>query len=47
MDSWLAAARADYLVTNDRDLLDIPASKRRKFRFEIVTPQQLSAVLAE
>jgi uncharacterized protein len=42
-----AAGRAQYLVTNDRDLLDIPASAQKKFRFAIVTPGQLLAQLEE
>lgn len=29
-----------YLVTLDRDLLEIPAEQRRRFKFEIVTPAQ-------
>jgi len=33
--------RARYLVTNDRDLLEIPAKDRRSFRFEIVRPAEL------
>jgi uncharacterized protein len=44
----LAAAvvgKAKYLVTNDRDLLDIPSSVRKKLRFSIVTPAQLLAEL--
>ena len=39
----LATARAGtakYLVTNDRDLLDIPASQRRLLKFQIVTPAE-------
>ncbi len=35
-----AAGRARFLITNDRDLLDIPTAQRRKFRFEIMTPQE-------
>lgn len=42
-----AAGRAAYLVTNDRDLLDIPAAGRRKFKFAIVTPAQFLAELEE
>jgi putative PIN family toxin of toxin-antitoxin system len=34
------AGRAAYLVTNDRDLLDLPASFRRTLRYGIVTPRQ-------
>ncbi len=37
--------RARYLVTNDRDLLDIPAKERRGFRFEITRPVELLRLL--
>jgi putative PIN family toxin of toxin-antitoxin system len=40
-----AAGSAAYLVTNDRDLLDIPAAGRRKFKFTILTPAQFLAEL--
>lgn len=33
-----AAGEAKFLITNDRDLLDIPSIQKRRFRFEIVTP---------
>jgi putative PIN family toxin of toxin-antitoxin system len=39
----LAAAlggKAEYLVTRDSDLLDIPDRQKRKFRFEILRPEQ-------
>jgi len=32
------AGRAEFLITYDKDLLDISERIRRKFRFEIVTP---------
>jgi predicted nucleic acid-binding protein len=32
------AGRADYLITNDKDLLDLPESFQRKLPFAIVTP---------
>jgi putative PIN family toxin of toxin-antitoxin system len=32
--------KAEYVVTNDRDLLDIPEAAKKKFRFSIVTPGQ-------
>lgn len=32
--------RAEFLVTNDRDLLEIPGSTRRTLPFEILAPQQ-------
>ena len=35
-----AAGNADYLVTNDGDLLDIDDKDRRKVRFQIVTTAQ-------
>lgn len=41
------AGKAQYLVTNDRDLLDIPDSAQKKFKFAIVTPGQLLARLEE
>ncbi|MGH9832712.1 MAG: putative toxin-antitoxin system toxin component, PIN family [Blastocatellia bacterium] len=33
-----AAGQAHFLITNDHDLLDIPLTQKRRFRFEIVTP---------
>lgn len=42
-----AVGKARFLVTNDRDLLDIPATQRRKFRFGIVTPQEFLARVTE
>ncbi len=42
-----AAGRAAYLVMNDRDLLDIPAAGRRKFKFAIATPAQFLVELEE
>lgn len=36
-----AAGKAKFLITNDRDLLDLPEVQRRQFRFEIVTPSAL------
>lgn len=35
------AGKAKFLVTNDRDLLDIAAADRKRFKFEIVTPTKL------
>lgn len=40
------AGRASYLVTNDRDLLDIPTDERRPFTFEIVKPSELLRALS-
>ncbi len=34
------SARVDYLVTLDKDLLELPWEERRRFRFQIVTPAQ-------
>jgi putative PIN family toxin of toxin-antitoxin system len=46
-DNFLLATalvgKASFLVTNDRDLLDIPATQRKRFKFEILTPRQLLA----
>ena len=42
-----AVGKAQYLITNDRDLLDLTTVQRRKFTFAIVTPQELLAQLAE
>lgn len=39
--------KAKFLITNDRDLLDIPTERQRKFKFEIVTPQEFLVQLAE
>lgn len=49
-DAFLSAARAGhvtYLVTNDRDLLELPTDKRQKLRFEIVTPTAILAQVAD
>jgi putative PIN family toxin of toxin-antitoxin system len=35
-----AVGKADFLITNDRDLLDISAEDKRKLKFQIVTPAQ-------
>lgn len=40
-----AAGAAQYLITNDHDLLDIPVAQKKKFRFEIVTPGAFLACL--
>ncbi len=32
------AGGADYLVTNDRDLLDLSAETKKRFPFEIIAP---------
>lgn len=36
-----------FLITADRDLLDIPLTARRNVSVEIVTPQVLPALLEE
>ncbi len=33
-----AAGQAQFLITNDHDLLDISATQKKRFKFEIVTP---------
>ena len=40
------AGFAKFLVTQDRDLLDIPASERRSLKFEIVTPAEFLVAVA-
>lgn len=48
-DALLATAhagRALYLVTSDRDLLEIPGEARQPFRFEIVRPSELLRALS-
>lgn len=39
------AGRAHYLVTNDRDLLDLPAEMRALLPFSILTPSEFLAQL--
>jgi len=40
--------KAKFIITNDRDLLDMPASAKRKFKFAVVTPSEfLKAFEAE
>jgi putative PIN family toxin of toxin-antitoxin system len=39
------AAKAKFLVTNDRDLLDISGTEKRTLRFEIVTPTKFLHLL--
>jgi putative PIN family toxin of toxin-antitoxin system len=41
------AGRAEYLITNDRDLLELPEDFRRKIPFAIVTPRQFLALFAD
>lgn len=35
--STASAGHAKFLVTNDRDLLDIPEAEKKKFKFQILT----------
>ena len=49
-DAFLSTAkvgRVAYLVTNDRDLLELDDKQRKRLRFEIVTPQLLLAQFAK
>ncbi len=39
------AGHAEYIVTNDKDLLEIADDEKRSFKFEIVTPAQLLRVI--
>ncbi len=45
--STAAAGRAKFLVTNDPDLLEIPESAKRKFKFRIVTPKAFLKIYFE
>lgn len=47
MLSTAAAGRAEYLVTNDRDLLDLPQSFLRTLRFRVVAPAAFLASFEE
>ena len=40
------AAKAKFLVTNDRDLLDIADAEKRNLKFDIVKPEQFLKLLA-
>lgn len=40
------SGNAKYLVTLDRDMLEIPLKERRRFKFEIVTPAQFLGRIA-
>lgn len=41
------AGKAEYVVTNDHDLLDIPEPTKKKFKFSILTPGQFLDRLEE
>ena len=41
------AGKARFLITNDRDLLDIAISEKRRFKFAIVTPAEFLSDLAK
>lgn len=45
--STAGAGRAKFLVTNDRDLLDIPEGEKRKFKFRIITPRAFLKIYFE
>jgi len=45
--STAAAGRTKFLVTNDSDLLDIPESAKRKFKFRILTPKAFLKIYFE
>jgi putative PIN family toxin of toxin-antitoxin system len=49
-DVFLTTARAGkaaYLITNDRDLLDIPAERRKMFRFQVVRPGEFLRLIED
>ncbi len=39
--------KADFLITNDKDLLDISASDKKKFKFRIVSPIEFLKAIGE
>ncbi|HXG84542.1 MAG TPA: putative toxin-antitoxin system toxin component, PIN family [Pyrinomonadaceae bacterium] len=39
--------KADFLITNDKDLLDITETDKKKFKFRIVTPIEFLNVIGE
>lgn len=41
------AGKADFLITNDRDLLDVSDKDKRKFKFQIVTPFEFLNLIEE
>lgn len=45
--STAAADKAKFLVTSDSDLLDIPESVKRKFKFRILTPKAFLKIYFE
>lgn len=45
--STAAAGRAKYLLSNDKDLLDIPNVFKRKYKFHILTPADFLHVYFE
>lgn len=45
--STAAAGHAEFLVTNDPDLLDIPETAKRKFKFRILTPKAFLKIYFE
>jgi putative PIN family toxin of toxin-antitoxin system len=41
------AGKADFLITNDKDLLDISDKGKKKFKFQIVTPLKFLSLIEE
>jgi len=39
--------KADFLITNDKDLLDISAADKKKFKFNIISPIEFLAAIVE
>ena len=39
--------KADFLITNDKDLLDISETDKKKFKFRIVTPSEFLKAIGE
>lgn len=39
--------KADFLITNDKDLLDIVEANKKKFKFRIITPMEFLQAIGE
>jgi predicted nucleic acid-binding protein len=41
------SGKARFIVTNDRDLLEIPTAEEARLRLQVVTPQAFVAIVRE
>jgi predicted nucleic acid-binding protein len=39
--------KADFLITNDKDLLDIAEADKKKFKFRIITPKEFLKLIGK